>query len=371
MPAEVDLSQLALRRDEPRPVRVRAGSHVLTRYVLPALLLLGFAALAGWAARDMLFPPRDVSVVPVHATRSQVRREGTPLFKAAGWIEPRPTPVRVAALAPGVVEKLLVVQDQAIEAGEPVAQLIEEDARLAHERALAELALRQAEREEAQAALTAATTRFAQPVHLEAPLREAEAALAQVETELKNLPFALRRAEAQWNYAQRNYEGKTAAEGAVSGRVIDEARSEMESAAALVDELRRRSESLEREQAALMARRDALQTARQLKTEELRAKDEAAARSAQARDAGRCDFPRAERPGATIHAKRRTAVAHPAVARATRRRQAVCVGRRSIGRRRTESRCRARRRFVGRAGRSDQGANRFQPLDRHGPGRPH
>ena len=69
------------------------------------------------------------------ASQSAVQQEGTPLFQAAGWIEPRPTPVRVAALAPGVVERLLVVEDQPVKAGEPVAELIKEDAQLAYDRA--------------------------------------------------------------------------------------------------------------------------------------------------------------------------------------------------------------------------------------------
>ena len=37
-----------------------------------------------------------MTVVPVFVTRSAAERVGTALFKAAGWVEPRPTPVRVA-----------------------------------------------------------------------------------------------------------------------------------------------------------------------------------------------------------------------------------------------------------------------------------
>ncbi len=86
-----------------------------------------------------LLPPRDVWVVPVLASQSAVQSEGTPLFQAAGWIEPRPTPIRVAALAPGVVERLLVVEDQQVKAGEPVAELVKQDAQLAYDRAAANL----------------------------------------------------------------------------------------------------------------------------------------------------------------------------------------------------------------------------------------
>ena len=62
-----------------------------------------------------------MTVVPVHVSRAEWQEEGTPLFKAAGWVEPRPTHVAVPALASGVVDQLLVVEDQAVEEGEPVA----------------------------------------------------------------------------------------------------------------------------------------------------------------------------------------------------------------------------------------------------------
>jgi RND family efflux transporter MFP subunit len=282
---EVDLTQLAIDRSPAGPPRTGARRHLLTRYVLPLGLLAGFLTLLAWAARDAILPPREVTVVPVFATQSQVQREGTPLFKAAGWIEPRPTLVRVAALAPGFVERLLVVQDQPVRAGEPIAELVKDDARLAHERALADRALREAELQEAQATLTAAQTRFEQPVHLDAAVGEAEAALAAVETMLKNLPFETQRAQARLEYAQRNHAGKSSASGTIAGRVVEEAKSELDSATALVEELQNRTGSLAKEQAALLQRRNALRTQRELLAEERQARDEAAAKvsAAQAR----------------------------------------------------------------------------------------
>jgi HlyD family secretion protein len=276
--AEVDLRQLAIPRSDPAGTTLQPRRHFLTRYLLPGCLVVGFLALVAWASWDWIFPPRPVTVVPVYASHARVQREGTPLFKAAGWIEPRPTPVRVAALAPGVVDQLLVVEDQPVKAGEPVAELVKEDARLAYERALADLKLREAEAEEAQAALTAAKVRFEQPVHLEAALAESEAALAKIATELANLPYATRRAEAELAYARANYEGKAAAKGTVSDRVIDAAKSKLDADQALVEELKGRVESLTREKTALTKRRDALSQQLDLLADERQAKDEAAAR---------------------------------------------------------------------------------------------
>ena len=104
MSNSVDLRELAIDRGASGQANLRARRNVLTRYVLPLVLIAGFLSLVAWASRDFLFPPKAVAVMPVFSTTAEVRQEGTPLFQAAGWIEPRPTPVRVAALAPGVVE---------------------------------------------------------------------------------------------------------------------------------------------------------------------------------------------------------------------------------------------------------------------------
>jgi HlyD family secretion protein len=280
---DVDLSQLAIDRGGggARPPR----RHLLTRYVLPGIVLFGALGLVGWASQDVLFPPRLVTVIPVVTTRSEIQREGTPLFKAAGWIEPRPTPVRIAALAAGVVEQLRVVEDQLVKADEPIAELVKADARLACQQAEADLSLREAELEAAKATLVAAEIRYDQPVHLEATLAEADAELSAVETQLASLPFEQRRAEADLAYAQSNFEGKSSAGDAVTRRIVDEARRQLDSAQAVVDELEGRSESLAKQKSALARRRDALKKTLELRTSERQERDEAraAVTAAQAR----------------------------------------------------------------------------------------
>src|SRR5262245_15014851 len=120
MNPNVDLSQLAVRRDAPAGPVTEVPSvrrrHLLTRVVLPVLLLLGFLVLIGYALRETLSPPRAVTVVPVIASRTAMDAPpDTPLFRAAGWVEPRPTPTVVTALAEGVVQELLVVEGQQVE----------------------------------------------------------------------------------------------------------------------------------------------------------------------------------------------------------------------------------------------------------------
>lgn len=289
MSAEVDIKQLAIVRGEEH-VPPHRRRHFVSRYLIPGALVAGFAVLVVWASRDMLSPPQDVWVVPVLASQSAAQSEGTPLFQAAGWIESRPTPIRVAALAPSVVERLLVVEDQEVKAGEPVAELVKQDAQLAYERAAANLQLREAEVEEMNAGLAAATTRLEQPVHLRAVLGEAEASLAEVATQRKNLPFEIRRAEAELEFAAGDYERKRSAGNAVAGRDIQEAKSARDVAQATVEELRNRADSLAAQEAALTTKRDALALQLKLLADEKQAKNEfeakrkaAAAKAEQAR----------------------------------------------------------------------------------------
>lgn len=277
MSNDVDLRDLAVDRGGNSGTKLRGRRNVFSRYILPSALLIGFLTLVVWASRDILFPPRSVTVVPVLATTAEVQQEGTPLFQAAGWIEPRPTPLRVAALAPGVVENLLVVEDQAVKKGEPIAELVKADAELAHDATMANLELRHAELEEAEATFAAAETRFKQPVHLQASLNEAEAALASLDTQLKNLPFQLRRAEADHKALQQDYEGKQSASGVIAGIEIDIALGKADAAKAMVDELTDRSTSLRAERTALESRCNALKTQLKLLSNETKARDEAQA----------------------------------------------------------------------------------------------
>src|SRR5438067_1563390 len=130
MESQVDLRQLAVRRDPAEAAVRRTRRHVFARYVLPAVIVFGFVAVLAWSARDSLLPARSVTVVPVITSRAEVNQEGAALFQGAGWVEPRPTPVLAAALTEGVIDRLLVVEGQEVKAGEPIATLIAADARL-------------------------------------------------------------------------------------------------------------------------------------------------------------------------------------------------------------------------------------------------
>ncbi|MEE2640218.1 MAG: efflux RND transporter periplasmic adaptor subunit [Planctomycetota bacterium] len=274
--ANIDISQLAIDRQAEQQIR-RGRPHLVSRFLVPGLIVFCFLVLMSWAGWDFLFPPRDVRVMPVVVSVAESRVEGTPLFNAAGWIEPRPTAIRVAALAPGVVEKLLVVEDQPVQKGEPVAELIREDAQLQFEGAVADRQLAEAELEKANASLVAAKTKLKQPVHLEAELSGAEAALAKVQTMLQNLTFETERATSRLDLAKKNHQRNLDAGASVSQRERDETGTTLETAEASLRELTERRQALSAEEKALVAQKKAMKTQLDLLADEIRARDQALA----------------------------------------------------------------------------------------------
>ncbi len=269
---EIDLRQLARDRGAPTSVAsIRIRRHWLTRYVLPGGILLGFVALSLWAAQDIVLPAQAVTVTPVVVTRAHVQQAGTPLFQAAGWIEPRPTAVVVAALAPGVVEELFVVEGQHVKQGEPLAKLIDVDARLSLRQAEAALRLSDAEVQNVHAVLSAARTALANPNELQAALADADSKLAETRLELGNLPFMIEAAKSRKQFAAKNVELKEGAGEAVAGRILREAMAELTSASNALAELEAREPTLKAQAEALQRKRDALSEQLDLMTEPKRA----------------------------------------------------------------------------------------------------
>lgn len=305
MTTPVNLQELAVDRAPRSAGRVaRRPRNITTRYLAPAAILSGFIGVLGWSLRDSLWPAHPVTVVPVMASRSEVVATDTPLFQAAGWVEPRPQAVVVSALTEGIIEEMLVVEGQAVEAGQIVARLIRRDAEIELLRADADVRLREAEALSAQAGLAAALTLFKEPVSLHATLAEAEATLAKIETELARLPSLTRAAEAQRDFAEVELAGKEKAGQAVPAITVQRVKSELETAAARLDEYKQQAKSLERERLASAKRRDVLRRQLELKVEETRqvAEMEAKMQAAEAqvqqakaiRDAARLKLERTE-----------------------------------------------------------------------------
>lgn len=277
---QLDLQGLAIDRGSSTPgtsVVRRPRRSYLARYILPGTVLLGFVVLVLNAAGTQLLPRHRVSVVPVVVRQATVQQAGTPLFQAAGWIEPRPTPINVPALTEGVVDELFVVEGQDIAQGESIASLIDTDAKLDVQQAEATRDFRKAELARAEATLAGARVRFENPAHWDAALAEANSALAQTLTAKAQLPYLTRAAEAKVDYTEQNLARKRAAGAAVAARTVDLAESDHARALANLKELKQRPPLLEREAEALRAKVAAVQKQRELLVEESRQLEEARA----------------------------------------------------------------------------------------------
>ncbi len=280
---QLDLSQLAVKREQPAKTSVKIKRSWLTRYVLPGGILAGFVGLFAWSTRDSFLPAQSITITPVVVSRAEIKQEGTPLFQAAGWIEPRPTPVVASSLAAGVIQEMLVIEGQHVKKGEPVAMLIDTDARLALADAQAKHRLQQAEVRRAEAALAAAKTNFAKPLSLQANLADAETLLSKTELELSNLPYALEAAQTQQGLAAENVRRKENAGDAITGRILREARAELANATNTVNEFKAREPLLRSQRHSLIQKRDVLAENLKLLTEETRALAEAEANLAVAK----------------------------------------------------------------------------------------
>jgi RND family efflux transporter MFP subunit len=126
-----------------------------TRVALPAAVVAALLLLLGYTAKDALWPRRAVHVVPVVVKAAGVGAapsSGGAVggVQAPGWVEADPYAFAASALTGGVVKDVLALEGQAVKAGEVVATLVDDDAKLALARSEAELAQRQATLEAAQ-----------------------------------------------------------------------------------------------------------------------------------------------------------------------------------------------------------------------------
>jgi RND family efflux transporter MFP subunit len=276
------LEQLAIDRGGSDPGASSGGRSLAARYLLPGVLLAGFLLVLGWAMRDAFLPKRNVKVVPVLVSLAAIQESGAPLFKAGGWVEPRPTPIRVPALANGVIEELLVVEDQAVKKHEIIARLVDDDAKLALQATQATVALREADLDQCQAILTAAETNYEEPTHLAEAAAAAAAELARVETALSDIIFQIEAAAARKQLAEIELKGKLAAGDALSRITIDKAKSDLTAINAQFAEVTNRQPSLQLERKALVDKNNAATRRLELKTDEKRTLDEAKAQLAAA-----------------------------------------------------------------------------------------
>src|SRR5688500_13988714 len=211
-----------------------------TRVLLPAALLGATAGLLAYAARDALMPATPVRVVPVVVRAVQgaaapggdapgAAADGSggvgggagsgATVQAPGWVEPDPFAFTVSALTDGVVKAVLVVEGQAVEAGQVVLRMVDDDAKLALARAEADVAMREGEIGVAKATLEAARRDWDHPVERTRAVESAEAMLAEAKAELDRLPVEV---EAERARADEMADAARRAESNVARRAVAE-----------------------------------------------------------------------------------------------------------------------------------------------------
>lgn len=199
--------RIGLSVDVPMP-----GVKWKSRIVLPGIILLILLAVTGWAFRGVLSKSLDVHVVPVVAknTANITRAGGNTDLKistadlpvvcqASGWLEADPYHTNVSALANGIIDKVLVLEGQQVKAGQVLATMIDDDAKLEVQRVEAEYASALARLKACQARLQAAQSDWDNPIERKRKLAVTEADLIQTKAELDRLPGEIRMEQARCN----------------------------------------------------------------------------------------------------------------------------------------------------------------------------
>lgn len=194
------------------------GSRAMPRRSrLPVLIPLGVGAcmiaILAWSAWPLLRPVRTIEIEqalvaqisetnePTLSSATEPSRS-TRMVQAAGWLEAEPYFVAATALADGVIEEMLVLEGDRVEKGQPLARMVEEDAKLRLARAQADHEAAEAAVALAQARLAAGEQNWEAPFELERGVASTRAQLEGLRAQLAQLPALIRIEQAMLIKAQ-------------------------------------------------------------------------------------------------------------------------------------------------------------------------
>ncbi len=208
---KADLS--ALTRGRGLPDLLEADEYVpmprrrwKTRVLVPGAIFTATAAVLMYSAGAAILPATSVRVVPVMVKSGGHTGGGRVVAQAPGWVEADPYSIAVSALTDGVIREVVVLEGQPVAAGQVVARLVDDDARLGVDRARSALLEGEAALSTAQATLEAAQRTWEHPIELTRKLAAAEAMLAEKMAELARWPAELAAEEAKAAELEADYE---------------------------------------------------------------------------------------------------------------------------------------------------------------------
>jgi multidrug efflux pump subunit AcrA (membrane-fusion protein) len=221
------------------PAAIARPKRSIWRILLPALILLIFVGVLATNLRGVfdarktvtLVRPMALSAMAGDAVRTAQPRE---LLHAAGWIEPDPFPIEVVALTGGVVREVLALEAQPVRAGQVVAKLIDDDARLALAAAQAVVQAAEAELAGAERAAQIEATDFERALEVTEALHTLDAELKLAQAKVLESEAGLLQIEAQLRVDRDELalQKELQDNGATSQRVVDVAQARVESGAA-------------------------------------------------------------------------------------------------------------------------------------------
>ncbi|MDG1899001.1 MAG: biotin/lipoyl-binding protein, partial [Phycisphaerales bacterium] len=149
----------------------------LLRFGLPVLVLAAAAALLLSMLWTSIVPAREITAVPTVVRDVEIPFDAAgddqavdeAVVQAPGWVEPDPYGIYAGALVEGVVKELLVLEGDPVKTGQPVATLVDDEARIALQRAKAnvlhlhaEMLMVEATRDQLPSRLDAARARLSE-----------------------------------------------------------------------------------------------------------------------------------------------------------------------------------------------------------------
>lgn len=176
------------------------------RVLVPGLVLGGFAVLLGLSAYEEFAPSVAVNASPVVLKPVEGNLKGAVTVQAAGWLEADPYKSYVTALTDGIVREVLVLEGEAVNSGQVVVRLVDEDARLAVQRASDKAMELEAALNAEKAELQAAVTEWENPIERQRAVDIGEAQLAETKATLDQIASEIAMEESNLEHAKSQHD---------------------------------------------------------------------------------------------------------------------------------------------------------------------